>query len=230
MDSTSKNIPNYPGSFYPYQPPSKEETYKKRTSEFEKIVPKKRGRVWNSLQFRPKATFATQNPNEVIYVISRRHWIVNFGWVTRNILYSFIPFIIVFLINLVGIQLPNGAYADRVYLIAILIFYSIILSNVVRDFFDWYFDPYIVTNERVLDFTFNPLRNYSVSEFDLEDIESVKQNTKGVLGTFFNYGDVLIETAATSQVMVFEAAPNPEKVRDIISDLSKVAKTYSYGD
>lgn len=227
---SNQNPSNYPGSFYPYQNQPTQDNSEKRQSEFEKVVPSRMGRAWSSLQFRPRATFATQNQDEVIYVMSRRHWIVNFGWITRNILYSLIPPLVIWILALLAIPIPTGDSANKIYAIMILAFYSVILTNVVRDFFDWYFDPYIVTNERILDFTFNPFTNYSVSESPLENIESVKQNTKGFLGTFFNYGDITIETAATKQIMVFESAANPSRVRDIISDLAKVAKTYSYGD
>lgn len=233
-DTNPQNIPNYPGTYYPAGQNSflqnKENIEKLRETEFEKIVPKESGRSWSSLQLKPKVHFSTQNPHEKIFVLSRKHWIVNLGWITRNFIYSLLPFILAFIFDFLNINLPQGELANRVGFILIFGFYSIILTNVVRDFFDWYFDPYIVTNERILDFTFTPFINYSVAEASLEDIESVKQNTKGILGAIFNYGDITIETAATHQIFTFESAPNPSKLRDIISDLSKVAKTYSYGD
>lgn len=231
-----QNIPDYPGNYYPYhnqgngQPLPKQAAIEMRNKEIERMVPKRAGHSWNSFQIRPKATFATQNQDEKIYVLSRRHWIVNVGWISRNIIYSLIPIIVIILINVLNIPIPMGAIADRIYLISILAFYSIILTNVVRDFFDWYFDPYLVTNERVLDFTFNPFTNYGVVEAPLESIESVKQDTKGIVGAMFNYGDITIHTEAITSLIEFESAANPDRVRDIISDLSKIARTYSYGD
>jgi hypothetical protein len=203
---------------------------KLRLREIDKIVPRKSGNGLNSVQIRPNLTFATQNPGEKIYILARRHWIKNIGWITRNLFYSTIPFILWIFFSVIGLPLPTDMVANRVYTVILMLFYSVILTNVVRDFFDWYFDPYIVTNERVLDFTFNPFTNYSVEEASLEDIVTVKQKTSGIVGAIFNYGDVTISTEAFTDAMVFEAASKPARVRDIVSDLSKIAKTYSNAD
>ena len=206
------------------------EAKKLLNNELEKVVPKKTGRSWQGFQVRPPITFSTQNQDEVIYILSRSHWIVNVGWIFRNFLYSLLPLLLVFLIDLFSVKIPQGNVADKMYLIGILIFYSVILTNVVRDFYDWYFDPYLVTNERILDFTFNPFTNFSIIEAPLESVVSVKQDTRGIVAAVFNYGDVTVQTETVTQVITFEKASNPTRVRDIISDLSRVARTYSYGD
>jgi len=234
----SKTITNYPGTYYAYPAnpgflqtkPSKEELENLKISEFEKVVPAPSGGAWQSVQIRPKATFATQNPGEKIYILARRHWITNIGWVTRNFIYSLLPFLLLLVLDLFNVKLPMDAEAQRLYFVLILAFYSLIFTNVIRDFFDWYFDPYIITNERILDFTFNPFTNYTAEEAPLENIETVKQNTKGIIGALFNYGDIIVSTEAFSTVITFEAAANPSRVRDIVSDLAKIARTYSYGD
>lgn len=197
-------------------------------NEIEKIVPNARGKFWNSFQLRPKASFATQNQGETIYVLSRSHWIRNLPWIFSNFVYAVLPPFANLILTALNINI--GELPAHLIYIFLLIYYSVILSNVIRDFFDWYFDPYVVTNERVLDFTFNPFSSYSVIEAPLESIVSVKQETIGFLGTVFNYADIVVQTQTQTQTITFSAAGNPSQVRDIIADLSRIARTYSYGD
>jgi hypothetical protein len=234
-----QNVPQ--GGYYPYPPQyyyppqpvanskmPKEAVRNIRNRELEKVVPSKKGNSLGSLQIRPHALFATQNPSEKVYILARRHWVSNTSWIFSNTMYS-ILFPIVVVISDFFIDFPSTPVAYRVYLTLGVAFYSIIFTNIVRHFFDWYFDPYIVTNERVLDYRFNPFVNYSVEEAPLESIESVKQKTRGFLGTIFNYGDIVISTEANTEAIKFEAISNPTKIRDIISDLAKIARTFGYG-
>jgi hypothetical protein len=39
------------------------------------------------------------------------------------------------------------------------------------------------------------------------------------VGTIFNYGSVLIQTASETQELAFERVPDPEKVADVLDDL-----------
>ena len=39
------------------------------------------------------------------------------------------------------------------------------------------------------------------------------------MGTFFNYGDVLIQTAAEINQINFEKVPNPEKIIKLLKEL-----------
>ncbi len=241
---TYPNNPNYynvnygPPAMYPPRsgmPVNTELIKKVRKQEIEKAVPPKAGSHWGHFQYRPSSvTFATQNPDEKVYVLVRRHWLTNVSWVVKNFFYSLIPIIVFLLINFASsIRLFTFEFdfiGLRAYIIIILAYYSLIFSNIMINFFDWYFDPYIVTNDRVVDYNFVPFRNYTVKEADLENIEDVKEKSGGFFANLFDYGDVTITTAAKDGEQVFKSVPKPTKVRDIISDLSKIAKTFQYGN
>ena len=86
-------------------------------------------------------------------------------------------------------------------------------------FLDWYFDLFLITNQRVVDIDFNNLLNKHFAEADLDMIQDVSSSVKGLLGTFFNYGDVLIQTAAEINQINFEKVPNPEKIIKLLKEL-----------
>ena len=61
--------------------------------------------------------------------------------------------------------------------------------------------------------------NKHFAEADLSAIQDVSSSVKGLLGTFFNYGDVLIQTAAEINQINFEKVPNPEKIIKLLKEL-----------
>jgi hypothetical protein len=231
---------NYPPP-YPPQPPyyyqpqysqprtSPQERNRMKNSEIDKVIPKKKFKAFGSMQYRPSQVhFATQDSNEKVYVLVRQHWSVNWGWLNRNSFYILIPLIIAIVINFLNIK--TSFLSVKFYFLILLAYYSLILTNIIRNFFDWYYDLYIVTNNRFLDYEFKPFTSYTIMEADLESIEDVKEKSSGFLADLFNYGDLKISTASKEGEVFFNKIPDPTKVRDILIDLSKIAKKYNNGD
>jgi hypothetical protein len=199
------------------------EMREKITSEIERIVPKKSSHSFGSIQYRPgKVTFATQNDEEKVYVLVRTHWIKNLGWIVNNIIYSLLPLIVLFVLNLLNISIEFISF--NLYIIIVLAYYSIIFTNVVRSFYDWYFDTFIVTNERIVDYDFRPFRGYTVKEAGLDDIEDVEEKSSGLIASIFNFGDLITRTSSTAGELTFFAIAEPTKVRDILMDLALIVK------
>ncbi|MEO6729102.1 MAG: PH domain-containing protein [Candidatus Dojkabacteria bacterium] len=196
--------------------------------EMDRIVPQQKGWSFSSIQLKPLAKFDGQNPDERIYILARRHWLKNIGWIISTVFYSLIPILFAIVFNIFSPQLPQ--FSLKLYIVIILAYYSFVFTNAFKNFIDWYFDTYIVTNERVLDFNLKTFSSYSVDEIPLENIESVRQDSAGVLSSFFNYGKVDIATERETGVIHFFYISNPTRVRDIISDLARIARTFRDGN
>jgi len=197
--------------------------------EIDKAVPKELSRWFGSIQYRPKRMkFATQNVGEKIYILVRMHWIRNLGWIMNNIFYANIPFVILLILQLLKTDIQFLSL--RLFVILLLAYYSIIFTNIIRQFYDWYYDVYIVTNERILDYTFSPFRGYEVTEAPLASIEDVEERSLGLLADLFNYGTIKARTASNAGELSFDYIADPTRVRDIIMDLAKIIKMYRYGD
>lgn len=233
--------PVYPGSmsnpfngyyYYPtnmQQPQNnKEAVMKMREREADRIVPEKSGLPWSSMILKPNLVFETQDPNEKVYVLVRAHWLTNLGWFLRNLFLSLLPFVLIPLLESLGINVDLTFISNKALTIIGLLYYSFILTNIVSNFIDWYFDPFIVTDQRIMDYDYRPYGNYSVAEVNLQDIQDIKERSAGLIGDIFNYGNVYVYSAGEKSEMVCKSVPCPTKVRDIITDLSNVAKTYKY--
>ncbi|MDQ6986093.1 MAG: hypothetical protein Q9M91_05755 [Candidatus Dojkabacteria bacterium] len=197
-----------------------------KLKEIDEMIPKRRGNSWSGLLFRPKSIrFENQNDYEYVFVVVRSHWSSNIAWIVRNVLYSFIPILLLVLYSYFNISLSFvSAINVSIFFLA---FYSVIMTNVIRDFFDWYFDPYIVTNQRIVHYEFKPFSSYTIKETNLENIEFVREKSAGVLAGIFDYGTIIVATASEQSLFEFKKIPEATLVRDIITDLRTIHAKYN---
>ncbi|BCX13783.1 MAG: hypothetical protein KatS3mg085_315 [Candidatus Dojkabacteria bacterium] len=220
------NQPAVPMDHYEYQKRLRDINLQREISEIERIIPRKKNSSFSSLEFRPKHVhFATQNPQEKVYLLIRRHWITNLGWFLRYTFLAFVPPTIFFILKFFEIE--TDLVTPRGIFLFLLGFYSLIITNFFSHFFDWYFDPYILTNERIIGYDFKPFTSFSVTEATLDNIEDVQEKSIGPIASLFHYGNIRLLTASEKGEIVFEAVPNPTEVRDIIADVTKIYKKYN---
>jgi hypothetical protein len=168
---------------------------------------------FSSFLVNPKTiSFPEQNSDEEIYLAVRSHWITNLHWIITAILMLFIPLFFHYL-SFLNFLPPQYQFS------IILFWYLFIFIFSFEKFIDWYFDLFLITNQRLVDIDFNNLLNKHFAEADLSMIQDVSSSVKGILGTFFNYGDVLIQTAAKTNQINFEKVPNPGKIIKLLEQL-----------
>jgi hypothetical protein len=196
----------------------------KYNAEAARLFPASHGSDWRGLLVKPEnVSFATQNENEVVYMLLRRHIITNSGWIFNAVTLSLLPIILHNLLVLFGIDVFQFVSLKLITLGA-LVFYSIILTSVVKNFIDWYFNLYIITNERVIDYDFKSFVSNGVTEANFVGIEDVKETTVGFLPNLFDYGTIAMFTEGDHNPITFHDVPDPTLVRDKVSDLAKIAK------
>lgn len=186
--------------------------------------------VHEKLDFKinPKGiTIEGQKRNERIFLYIRRHWAENIGWMTRNFFYFVIPFLVVIGLRVLGVERIEFIGVKEIFIILTL-YYSLIITNIVKDFFDWYFDPYIITNERVIHYEFNPFTRYIVQESMLESIQRIEEIAGGPISNLFGYGTLVLSIEGPQETIVLKNIPSATKVRMIISELSKIAKNHGH--
>jgi len=200
-----------------------------------KILPRRERKSLGSLQVYPeKVSFNSQDPGESIYILMRSHIAVNIGWILRFIAGVIAPVIFIILIQIFNALLVSRgidplSIGDLLpvsnWVMALLFYYTLVLSYALANFLDWYFDVYLVTNLRILHVDFKVFTGQFVAEAALVNIEDVSTHIIGFLPSFFNYGDVLVQTAAEKTKFNLVALPDPSWFRDVITDLSNLAKS-----
>jgi len=155
--------------------------------------------------------FETREDGEKIILMLRRHPIVNIKWIIVTLLLLTGPTIF----SILGIfsLLPVGFS-----LVVTLAWYLMTSAYALEGFLSWYFNVYFVTTMRIVDINFHNLVNKKVSDAEVTKIQDVSYTSGGFLGAMFNFGNVLIQTAADIQEFKFATVPSPDKVAKILDD------------
>ena len=157
-------------------------------------------------------SFENQESEEKIILLLRAHPITNLGWLLFVLILFFAPIIV-----------RPWRYIDflpaRFEFIVFILWYFLICAYFFEQFLNWYFNVYLVTDERVVDIDFHNILYKQVSECKIDKIQDVTYSQTGVLRSLFNFGDVMIQTAAEVTEFVYNNVPRPQMVTRIIGDL-----------
>lgn len=168
--------------------------------------------------------FKGQKAGEEILTVLHRHW---FDVLSQ----FFIVFLMLILFlgsyGLSFFYYDSLANPELVILFAFIrnLFFILIWLTFFVIWIDYYFDVWIVTNERIINIEQKGLFSKIVSELELEKIQDVTTDVKGIIPTFLNYGDLIVQTAAEQERFFFHNIPDPYAVKDLVMKLQKKLET-----
>lgn len=178
--------------------------------------------VWHSLTALPKGVnFEAQNDDENVVLFMRAHPVTNLPWMFAAIVILFIPMIWTVYPLLTGLSIALRMAITTAWYFGLAFF---IFQKVVS----WFYNVYIVSDERVIDVDFYGLLYKNVKTAPISRLEDVSYTQKGILSSFFDYGNVVVETASEqrsdsggegSGMFIFENVPSPNDVVKVISEL-----------
>lgn len=160
----------------------------------------------------PKVRFENQHEKEEVILLLRQHYATQLPWIIGSLLGLLVPMIF----NVVPVLdfLPGN------YQFMVMVgWYLLLVAYVYEKFISWYYQVFIITNDRVIDINFYNLIYKEVSEARIEDIEDVTYSQGGVLRAMFNYGDVVMQTAGEKREFAIESAAEPNKVVKVVNEL-----------
>lgn len=178
--------------------------------------------VWHSMTAMPTGVgFEAQNDDEEVILFLRSHPITNLHWIGLIAVMFFIPFF--------WIEFPLLSNISPMVGLSLTVFWYMGLAFFAfEQLLVWFYNVYIVTNERVIDVDFYGLLYKDVKTAQISRIEDVNYSQRGLFSSFFNYGNVTIETASEqrsdggaegSGAFVFEAVADPNDVVKVLSEL-----------
>ncbi len=172
--------------------------------------------------------FEGQDPDEKILLLLRSHPITNIPWILLSAFLFIIPFFAPRAALFLGFNLLS---LPQTYLIIFLITnYLLVLIVAYEGFLYWYFNAILITSEKIVDINFASLLYKGVDLAPLERIEEVDSQTAGLFGTFFNFGNVTVQTAGAKVAIEMENVPKSAKVADLILDLAKIPHEHPGGE
>lgn len=108
--------------------------------------------------------------------------------------------------------------------IGVALFLAILLLGIIygtREFVLWYFNAFIITNQRVIDVDQRGFFDRIVSEAPYEKIQDVSYRVKGIFQTLFHYGNIQVQTAGTALRLELKNIYQPGKIQELITYLAK---------
>ncbi len=156
--------------------------------------------------------FDSQQRDEVVLLLLRQHPVTQVKWVFIGIILALVPFLLSFVGFLEFLPL-------RFQFVATLGWYLLVFGYSLEAFLNWFYNVYIITDERVIDVDFHSLLFKNVSYAKIDNIEDISATTSGALGSIFDYGTVRIQTAGAVTEFDFEHVPHPSRVTAFLNEL-----------
>lgn len=163
--------------------------------------------------------FETQEDAEKVILFLRQHIVVNVPWILMTILLVIAPTVL-FPLLFRALSL-SMTFPVSYYIVGTIFWYLATFGFALASFIGWFFNIYIVTNERIVDIDFFYLLYKKFSQAELTKIQDINYTSGGLLAAMFNFGNVVVETAGESPNIDFELIPFPEKVVETIRELTE---------
>lgn len=158
--------------------------------------------------------FDGQRPDEEVHFIFRRHAVT--AWRTlvfclAMILIGFIPVIL---------------WPDNPRMVFLWMLFVVLgIVGILYGYILWYFSLYVVTNQRIRQIRQKGFFSKTVVDLDLKKIKNMSLGSHGIVANIFNYGTILIQTAAGD--LVISHIRYPEKV---YNELQNALHNFESGD
>ena len=139
------------------------------------------------------------------------------------------PFFAPGIFNFLQIDVGSVLSGAGTFLI-LLTWYLFTVGVALYRFIFWYFNVYILTNERVVDIDFRGILHKETSFAKLGQIQDVSPKVIGFFGTFFHFGNVFIQTAAERPEFEFHNVERPEIVAQEILEQVRAEEAEKPGE
>ena len=164
--------------------------------------------------------FQGQHENEIILRVIHRHWfniVIHLGSIAILSVcllgsISFLPTLFPELAA--GNNLLFFSFAQNTLLLFLWLFGFLV-------WIDYYFDVWVITNERIVNIEQRGLFNRRISELRFSRVQDVTSSVDGLIPTMLNFGDVYVQTAAEEERFVFRQVGDPFAVKDEVMRLSR---------
>jgi ABC-type sugar transport system permease subunit len=171
--------------------------------------------------FPSKVRFDGQENDEHVVLMLRQHWIV----LLRTIAITALIVLLMFLTpGYVSFVTNDSGMSVRLTIAVLIIFAIVAVVIAINGFVKWFFTIDVITSERVVDIDFYNILHHNYAEAHLDNIVDVSHNPKGALASVFDYGTVMVQTAAARPDIEFDNIPRPRDVQDVLLDLMEIAK------
>ena len=149
--------------------------------------------------------------SEEIVHIAKKHFLVHFAFWLLSFFFVVLPFFFMFWL------FGQGMWGQIVFFSSIVIGLAILIRTV----FLWNKNSAIITTHRVIDVEQRGFFDKTVTEIPYEELDYVTGKIKGLGGTIFRYGTVIIKNQSGSMSILLEKVKHPVRLQEKINRYKK---------
>ncbi len=166
--------------------------------------------------------FPGQEPDEKIIMVLRRHGWILFKTIIFYLFLAVLPFFFRYLIARNGVFETD--FGPVGFYLVLSLYYFVWTTFFFRSWLDYYLDIWVITSEHIVNIEQKGLFSREISSFQLYRIQDVSAEVRGILATFFHFGNVHVQTAGAESNFVFKQIPEPYTVTKKLMDLVNIKK------
>jgi len=161
--------------------------------------------------------FQGQREDEEVILILKKYWFTLFWPFVKGGIFILIALLLPYTKS-VGYYIFNSGTIAFLYLSWIVFW----ISFLAYEYLNWHRDRFIITDQRIINIDQKSLFKRKVSELELEKIQDVSHEIKGMFATALDFGDVILQSAGSENIVIADVA-QPSELQDTIVKLVKEA-------
>lgn len=182
--------------------------------------------IYPRFAYIPQPVFSDQRDTERVFVVARRHVIDFLQSLMVLISLIILPVIFVFLFGeaIAGYIQSSPVFAADIILLGSMFYLLMLLMVFMTSWVGFYYNLLVVTDERIVEITQKGFFSRETFELTYDQIEDVDYVSKGLLATYFDVGNIEVQTAGPQRNFFIKMIPKPQVIGAIIHDMEVQSK------
>ncbi len=164
--------------------------------------------------------FESQQENENVLFLIRRHWFVLVGPLIGTFIFYFMAVLGVLVLPFVMPSLVRDL-SYNVYVLAISILILLPTTYLFQVFVLYYLNAVIITTEHLVEIQQDRLFARSISVLEFGKVQDVSSKEHGFFQSILNFGTIEVQTAGENRNFIFTNMPRPSDYAQKIMDLEQ---------
>lgn len=146
----------------------------------------------------------------------RKHWFDLFYHFLLAATAAILPPIIFSIIEILPVSIQFAGNNGSALLFLYVTWLMFVWLWIFFEWTDYYLDVWIITDQKIINVDQQALFRREISTLQLDKIQDVTVDVKGIVPTALHYGNILVQTAGESREFLMLKIAEPQKVRDTI--------------
>lgn len=161
----------------------------------------------------PEVGYESLLEGEKILLLLRQHPITNFHWILLSVVMLITPFVLLPFF-------PPFVLLPAAFKFVLMLFWLLFTFGFVLErFLVWFYNCFLITDERVIDIDFFSLVFKHSSYAQIDKIQDVDTQVGGVVYSLLDVGDVIVQTASEIPQFEINKVPHPSQVAKLLNEL-----------